>query len=235
MRAPLLSGSHRRRTGRDYTQKILALNPVAYWPLNERKGTAAISLVAAAQNGTYSNVLVGAATFLDGSPVPFFNGTDAICAIGSAAFNTAFRTLDTVGSFVQWIKVVNAAFWTEGAVRRSMLVRGGTDIIDVAKSAVNNSYSTSRLADSNIINPITTVDWFMLGAAWNGASIQYNLNGIQVAEDATPGVWATDLSAALTNIGGQSAGVTLFNGYIAHTAFFPTKLTEKQYSKLSII
>ena len=40
--------------GQTYSGRILATNPIAYWPLNETTGTAAVCPVNAAMNGTYN-------------------------------------------------------------------------------------------------------------------------------------------------------------------------------------
>ena len=100
-----------------YSQKILNLGPIAYWPLNDASGTAAVELVAG-MNGTYSGVDLAQAQ----APfvAPLFGDGD-FCNIYSAGLN-ALKAFFTEGTVSIWAKVSGAGVWSDGVARRIFAV-----------------------------------------------------------------------------------------------------------------
>jgi hypothetical protein len=76
--------------GQSYAQRVLALGPVAYWPLDDAAGSAAARELVVGTAATATDVTFGAAGIGDGKTAATFNGTSSSVNIYSAALNAAF-------------------------------------------------------------------------------------------------------------------------------------------------
>ena len=72
---------------------ILALNPIAYWKLDETSGTTAINYgtLGTAANGTYSGATLGQVAAPGGGLAPLFDGANDLLNIYSVALQGAFN------------------------------------------------------------------------------------------------------------------------------------------------
>jgi len=125
-----------------YHEKVLAMQPIAYWPLWEASGTVAKCLVNTAQNGTYSSDVstwpVGAGIG-DGNTAPQFDGANDYINVFSAAFSAVFP--GAVGSFAGWVRVANVGVWTDGTRRDStILFDDANNYIILRRAVANNTY-----------------------------------------------------------------------------------------------
>ncbi|GAI14148.1 unnamed protein product, partial [marine sediment metagenome] len=74
-----------------YDDKVLGMDPIAYWPLSETSGLVANCLVNPAQNGVYTGVTLGQPGIGDGNTAPYFDGTNDYVDVLTAAFIAAYN------------------------------------------------------------------------------------------------------------------------------------------------
>lgn len=105
-----------------YSALILSLGPIAYWPLNDASGTAAVNLVDTALNGAYTGVDLAQAQ----APfvAPLF-GTGDYCNIYTTGLNTVLNRSE--GSAVAWVKVAASGVWTDGADRKAFYIASASN------------------------------------------------------------------------------------------------------------
>lgn len=175
-----------------YSQRILSTVPIAYWKLNET-GVPGVAADSSGNgfNGAYiGGVTLNGLTFLDGSPVPTFNGTTGyvdMLSVGlAAAWNTARGTLlvwiyDTNPTaatlryglqFGQSDAAQNTAFYNSSGQHRNSIFKGGQ-------------------REGNI--PRVTDRWRSMLASWNTSG--------NICQTWTDGVLVTPSAGTLSGAG----------------------------------
>lgn len=228
-----------------YHQRVLAMDPFAYWMLDEKSGAVAYDLVsgrvAGAQNGAHTGVTLGADGIGDGRACPLYDGANDVTNIYSVTFRGAFD--GTEGTAAIWARVSAAGVWTDGsydwAVRLFVDVNNG---VDLYKTNVNNLFQASYKAGGttkarNITCNETT--WLHFVITWSASAdkvIAYK-NGVQEGATLTGlGVWAGNLIATATCLGASSTGPgSPWNGYLAHGAVWDRALSADEVADLAVI
>ena len=226
---------------RSYTNKVKALSPIAYWPQAESSGTIALDESGNGRDGAYTNVTLGAAGIGDGRTAATFNGTTSINNVYSASLAGAFS--GAAGSIACWIKLPDAAAWTNASVRRYINIQ-----VSAAHSLSIGKFGASRLDWQYIANSVTlnrskaalsSLAWLHMALTWSAANdrvIAY-YNGAQEGATLTGlGVWAGALSAAGVCVGASSTVPTqIAQADIAHAAVWATELSAAQVASLATL
>jgi hypothetical protein len=211
-----------------YHQRILELDPIAYWPLNEKQGNVAYDWAAenGARNGTHAGVTLGQPGIGDGFICPYFDGVNDWVDVQTAALAAAWN--GDIGSVIVWLRMFSAGVWTDGAIRYFALffVDGANYVLLHKSNAANqliNIYRAGGVSETFIENGVATIDWMQIVLTWDrtgsGNAIYYR-NGAQVgAAQAIGGVWAGAPTVSLYGSGSPPPGLVT-NGYIAHGAIF---------------
>ena len=192
-----------------YADRVLALSPIAYWPLWEASGTVAHCLVNPAQNGTYTGVTLADTTTPWGDNAPLFDGVNDKVDIFSAALAAAFD--GTSGSITAWFKVAELANWTDGSQNFIFNTEDApaAEYLRIYKNNNNNRFSYRYTAggggEGHDKNSITTIAWTNVGMTWSDANDQvcYFWNGEPEGTiDTGLNTWVTTITKAL--IGAQT-------------------------------
>lgn len=220
-----------------YAHRILALGPIAYWPLNDASGSAAINLVNTALNGTYTGVNLAQAQppFL----APYFDGANDLCNIYSAAINTAFNRSEL--SVAMWVKP--GFSWTDGISRRSLqfTTTANQDGLSIGKATANNTYALQCFM-GGVMKAVTlgSQSWsawkhVALTASKTADEVKAYMDGAQVGATqtglATPS--ANNLAATTCCIGSASTTpANVWSGWLAHLALWDRPLTPVEIANL---
>lgn len=227
-----------------YTQKVQALSPIAYWPLNETSGTTAVAVVGT--NGTYKRnvtTMTTATGIGDGNTAPVFTAGSDNINIYSAGLVAAFKA--ATGSIVTWSKVSGVAIWTDGVERKIIqLYADGSNRIDISKAAANNVVALTLIGGgtnkSVAAQPISDVGWMCWALTWDtsggGQLIAYK-NGSQSGTTQTGiGTLVGSFSNSFTWIGSTNAAAALgWDGNLAHIQIYDKVLTPAQILSLATI
>jgi len=232
------------RPGLEYWEKVVALGPIAYWPLWETAGATAHCLINPLQDGTYTGATLNNAVGPDGvNGAPFFDGANDYVDIGVAAFIAAFS--GPVGSLMCWGRVANAAVWTDGLLRYKVyLYCDANNRYFTRKQDVNNQIrglGAAGAGQASIDVAYTSADWFVTVDTWsdgnNADEFKYYLNGAQQgATSAALNNWAGALNGNLTQIGAATQVPTaVWHGWLAHCAVWDRVLTPAEVLELATI
>jgi hypothetical protein len=205
-----------------YTQKVQALGPIAYWPLNEPVGTTgAGSVLDASGHGrtaTPTNATFGVTGIGDGSTACSLAGTGGITA------NTIWMP-SAAGSLLLWL-----ACDMDSVTAFDLFsdIPGGSDYIFGVKDAVRritvfyrgNSVTTSLASNGN-----TGTAWRSLVMTWAvPGNLNLYINGTPVAPAAI-----TDVITAHKELSiGWQVGYGNLVGSLAHLAIFGYELSSAQ-------
>lgn len=219
-----------------YTDKVKALNPIAYWPLADVSGSVATDESGNGRNGTYSNVTLGVPGIGDGRTAARFNGTNAQVTIDVAGLLAAFPI--SAYTLSAWVQVAAVGVWTDGADRYPFSVRrDGNNHGYLVKAATNNKLNITTIAGATVsrVDPPnqTTTGWLHLAQTFDKAGnvMRAYLNGAQTGANQTGlGTWA---GQPLTVRIGSVAGANFWSGQIAHVAIFPL-LTPAQIATIGV-
>ena len=207
-----------------YADKVLGYSPIAYWPMNETSGTAAVCQVNTAQNGTYArdvSVMGTGDGIGDGNTAPLFDGTNDYVNIQTATLAGAFN--GDLGWYAGWLKMT-AGVWTDSTTRGVLTLEvDANNDIKIRRESTDNNVRFNR--EANNANETTLYGtggpytWCHFGMTWNqvGDDIQYYWAGSAVDDD--QGLQAFVGVLAVSVIGAVDAGGTNpFSGYLAHIA-----------------
>lgn len=237
MRQPLASSGG---IGAYYT-KVLALSPIAYWPLGDKIGSVAEDISGNGFDGAYISVTLGQSGIGDGRTCPLFNGSGSFVNIYSTGFRDAFDGDE--GTSIIWAKLFNAGAWGGGAKRVITLEADGTNRVTIRKSSSANQLDLFQVAggSAKVISKtsISELGWMALGITWSktGDKVIAYYNGTQEGSTLTGlGSWVGTLVSTKTIIG---AGITtptlLWYGYLAHCAIWDTPLAPAALADLAIV
>jgi hypothetical protein len=223
-----------------YSDKVMALAPIAYWPLWEASGSTAYDISGNGLDGSYTGVTLGQAGIGDGKSAPRFDGSTSFVDVYSAGLNTAFS--GALGSISVWMKVFNAAVWTDGTAGYVLhIYADGNNRIRIIEDDTNDQLYDEYKADGTAegdVESISLTSWIHLGLTWNksGNEVSFYYNGVQTGPDTIAGTWAGNLDTNLCCIGAYQNNATLpFNGWLARCAIFDTALTSTQVADLATL
>lgn len=220
-----------------YLDKILAMGPLALWPLSETAGAVAAELING-WNGIYNGpTLANDPGIGDGSPAPLFDGINDRVNL-PASFWAAFPTAE--GSVFSWCKVPAAA-WVDGATRRAFSTyTDANNYVTLEKTGGINFFRGYYVAGGAIKGKLQATGgnlaWFCFGLTWskiadevrgyyNGVEIGVALNGL--------GVWAGAIVEAY--IGCRWGLTNFFSGWLKYPTVWNRPLTATEMSALAVV
>lgn len=207
-----------------YNTKLLnIINWNALWPLAETSGTNAADIAGGGYDGTSTNVTWNNSTFLDGTPAPLFVPASASrIATYNATLAAAINKQE--GTFACWVQMRNAGVWSDGIARWLYDLRSdGNNRIGANKSTAANTLQYRHFGSSTFRQPnvtVSTTDWFHLAFTFDGAATIAYVNGVAVATQAAPGVFAGAVLNTSMVIGAlTTAGDSPHDGSIRYLGF----------------
>lgn len=225
-------------TSMAYTNKVLATNPIAYWPMAESSGSVAIDATGNGRNGAYTAVTLGVQGIGDGRTAASYNGTASFNNIYSASLAAAFSGAEgTIAVWLQYNGTIN-----DGVTRRifQLLVDNNNriqfnKITDGRYGFTYAAGGTNKTIASGLITSAYTY-WVLTWSASGDAAKAY-VNGVQFGATQTGlGIWAGALSSTQTILmAGSTAPIELTNGFIAHAAVWSTALSGAQIASLAAV
>lgn len=227
-----------------YMRRVLATNPVAYWPLNERVGSVTYDISGNGHHGAPTKVGQGYPGIGDGQPAYYFDGASAFVNIYSAGFAAAFD--GTEGTLLTWGRVSNAGVWTDGLHHQFVRLRTDTsNLVLMRILSTGNAlqwYANFGGVNSRMDKSISTLDWVCMGLTWSvstGASGEFRAyyNGAQEGATRTGlGTWAGALNLSYCALGASFAGTTeLMFGWLAHGAYWNRPLSPTEMAALGTV
>jgi hypothetical protein len=206
-----------------YEQTVVGDAPGGYWRLNETSGSTAVKTAGGANNGTYTNVTLGAAGLLTGvgNTAASFSGNSSRVQIAS---NSAVSPSTRV-SVEAWIKP-------------TALPTNSNDYSIVAKAqSYGLQFNGSRLEfwiqQSNrtrtLVAPAGAVavgGTYHIVGVFDGATQRIYVNGAEVAVRTQSGTIRTTNNALF--IGSYNGSSEFFRGTIDEVAVYSTALTASQ-------
>lgn len=242
----MLRGTRRallQRRGGGYSDEVLGMGPIAYWPLWEAAGGVAECLVDSAQNGAYTGVTLGQDGIGDGKTCPLFDGANDVVNIYGAAFAAAFDGAE--GSIILWLKVFDVGVWTDGTTRFScqLMVDNGNRIFLFSRIGNNNLQqfyeAGGSASQTETSGGHTETTWIPIALTWSKAAneVRHYINGVQYGPTGTsPNVWVGNLDPTTTAIGARGAsGSNSWHGYLAHCAIWDRPITPSEVAQLAVV
>ena len=233
----------KRRATTTYTQRVIALSPIAYWPLAESSGSVAVDASGNARNGAYTSVTLGAEGIGDGRTAATFTNNTSYADVYTASLAGAFN--GDLGTLAAWAKVSAAGVWTDGAQHYILaFVADGSNYVLIRKNSTTNqiTYQRSAGGTQSTVQDTTgagTLAWFHVAVTWNrgGNEFRAYLNGAQVGTtQAASAAFVGSLAAATTLIGGVNKTPTLtWSGTLAHAAVWTSALSAADVAALATL
>lgn len=230
------------RRAQAYSDKLLALAPVTYWPLWEASGSTAHDISGNNCHAAYSaGITLGHPGIGDGNTCAYFNGTTSYVNLYSTLFNSLLNR--QAGTFMLWAKVAAASFWSDGADHFFWMIYSNESVkyfMANKYSSTNNNirfkYHPATTTESN--KSTTSIDWMHLALSWNIPSSRWRVyyNGAKTFDDGgTVGPIGSGLDPGRCLIGASAFNLGCFYGYMAHAALFDVELTPEQVLSLSSV
>jgi hypothetical protein len=217
----------------DYSDRVLATNPIAFYRLNDTVLPTTVDSTTNGFDSVYLNSPVLASVVgPDGVLVPSFNGTTHNINLSASGLLGTFDP--TNFSINIWIKVNN---WTDGAFREVLVIRrNASNQIRLRKLDTNNTFEVSYEAGG--INKVVTKagltsnDWIMVTLTVNTGADEMIVSFDGVAEPTVNGlgVWAGVASSAY--IGSFLNVANWWTNSLALAAFWNIVLTPAQVTAL---
>lgn len=226
-----------------YTNKVIALAPIAYWPLADASGATATDESGNGRNGTYTSVTLGATGIGDGrTAATFVAASSSLVNVYTAGLAGAFNGAE--GTMAAWAQVSGSGVWTDGSVRRVMILQASaTNVIRIGRIGSNNVITIQYVANnvSKSVNHTASgqTTWLHFAITWSASNnrMRAYVNGAQTGANQTGlGVWAGSLASTGAVLGTDSTTPAfLWSGNIAHAAVFASELTPAQILSLATV
>jgi len=230
-------------SAQSYAKKVLATNPIRYWPLWDTAGAAATELVVG-DNGTYVGPTLGGGVAPDGSPCPLFDGINDLVDIWSAALAAAFN--GAAGTVAIWAQVFNAGTWADAAFRHSMAV--AADGNNESRMLKTNAANTPeyRYVAAGVIETVNQASasliWMHHAITWSGPLLANEMrgyyNGVQAGlTQVALGGWVGVPAATWCNIGARRSApwVAGWHGYLSHAIIYDRALAPAEVLSLATV
>lgn len=235
---PVLFGLPQKATNLAYTNKVLALSPIAYWPMAEASGSVALDASGNGRTGAYTAVTLGQAGIGDGRTAASFNGTTSFLNIYSASLAAAFSA--TAGTMALWLKYNGTV--NDGVTRRVMQLRVDANNRIFFAKITDGRYGFDYIAGgttSAVTTGALTSNYTHWALTWDKGADQVKayVNGVQLGTTQTGlGIFAGSLSATeCTVMAGNTTPIELTNGVGAHAALWTTALSGAQIATLAVV
>jgi len=223
-----------------YSQKILSLSPILYYPMLESSGTTAENLGSVASgDGTYSGItLASAAGPMTSELAPLADGTNDHLDMYSANFNTAFD--GNTGSLSFWFQMSAAGVWEDSTQRQFIkLFVDASNGISVGRTTTNNQIEFiheggGTVKTTDVTSLAGSTAWHHMAFTWGSGSATAYVDGSAETALTSLGTYAGSLSATRTTAFATStvpAQVT--SGYMQHIAIFDAKLAQADITLLA--
>ncbi len=228
-----------------YREKVLSTGPIAYWMQAESSGSVSIDDVnSPAQDGAYTGVTLGQPGIGDGRTSPFYDSANDFNNVFSASLQGAFNPSE--GTLMCWIRVFNAAIWTDGLRHYACLfgADGATNVAYIRKSTANNTIDFVYAANGTveIVSPagITSTDFIQAAITWSVAAdeVRAYLDGAQVGVTQNGlGVWVGAFNAVRAVFGSTagSGAFTPWGGNLAHGIPWDRPLAPAEVARLAVV
>lgn len=225
-----------------YTNKVVALSPIAYWPMAESSGSTALDASGNARNGAYTGVTLGQPGIGDGRTAAGFDGATSFNNIFSASLAGAFS--GAAGTLALWAQVSGAGVWSDGTQRRFVRLNvDASNYVLIYRTAINNQiaceYSAGGTIKTRTISSISSTGWIHIAITWSASNDQViaYLNGAQQGATLTGlGVFAGSLVSGSTVVGATTTVPALvWSGNLAHAAIFSSALSAAQVLSLATV
>lgn len=225
-----------------YYRRILALNPVAYWPLNEASGST-MTDIRNGYNGTYTNVTLGQPGIGDGLTAASFNGSSSYAQITGANL-TALAAAFNKDEFtvMAWLRVANAGVWSDGIQRRIVYFGFSTDEANnhfyLRKNTTANQVRGGRAGATHRAIDYTTAGptgWFHLAlrSSLAESAVRLYYDGIEVG---TPGTGLTAIAGSIAKAHFAMTDAAFYwSGYLAHIALFNRPLATAEIARAATL
>jgi hypothetical protein len=231
----------RRSFRAPYDQRVLALNPIAYWKLDDTSGSQATDYSGNGYHGAYSGATLAGDTFLNGDAAPSFDGVNDFVNVYSAGFAGAFDGNE--GTVVAWAKVANAGTWADGVLRFVSYFRadGGSSQIQISKFPASDLLFIERLPSGipayAFFNTSST-DFIPIAITWSKLldETRHFASGSQQGATSTGiGTWSESLEPNFAMLGAyrSDVGNASWHGAIAHVSVFDYALSPAQVADIS--
>lgn len=226
--------------GKTYAQRILALSPYAYWPLDDAAGaTAAREVVNGWTTTDCDNVTFGVEGIGGGQTAARIGEAGGDGFRASAAAMTATFPADE-GTFMVWIKL-SAAVWIDGK-SHSLLTCTSTDATAnfyIEKRTGNNTMRYHRRGGNATVAQEFTesrTNWMLFAQTWSvsGNALKGYINGVQVGTTQTNVLaWGAAVLNGIWLLRNDSGGG--LGGDAAHVALFSRALTTDELLGLATL
>ena len=230
----------------NYKDKVKSIRPeslIAYYPLDEERGTAIGDHSLQANHGTATSVILADDTGPDGLPAPRFDGTNSYINIYSSALDTDFS--ETTGSASVWVRVLNSA-QLENTTRRGILALGAdtSNIVYIERTTTANTFRIAYIGGgtTDSVSPTFYKDgsyeipWVHLGVTWDVTNneLKAYVNGVQSGTtQASLGTWSGALASTLCTIGAiNTTPASGWSGWIKHVAIWNAELSADDMLRL---
>lgn len=226
-----------------YHQRLLALNPIACWLLDEREGTIAWDRSRNGRHGAHANVTLWGAGVGDQRPACSYDGMLAYTDVYSAGLAGAFDGQE--GSLLIWAQVPDDGAWTDGTEHRIItLTVDQANYLYLTKSAVNRQlvweYSAGGVAQQVLRAANDSLAFMSLGLTWSRSqdTVRAFYNGQQEGADQNGlGVWAGALLPVGCVIGADLIAPwtwVLWTGYLARAVLYDRAFSVAEMEQLHI-
>lgn len=216
-----------------YLQRVQALSPIAYWPLNEAAGTSGAGSVLDAsgngRTGTPTTITFGGMGIGDGQTAAQFTAAGSLIDVYGSSLAAAFSAAD--GSILLWNNV-DTAVWASSTPFTLIEIGQDTsnriDVLHVAANALRCRFRAGGTLHSPTDKTISAGGWFHVGVTWSKSNnrIRWYVGGAQVGSDtAYSGTWSGALAATWCRIGNDASGAGGSIGYQQHVSIFTSELS----------
>jgi lysophospholipase L1-like esterase len=225
-----------------YKQKVLdqfATNMIAYWPMDETTGAAAVDSSGNSRNAAYTGVTLANADFVSDGKAPYLDGATSYISFYSASLATAFNGAE--GTLAGWFKIA-AAEWVDNTNKQLFAIY----INDNNRIIVYKGSSNTRIPANYVAGGVNKsvqwlpllgpTSWFHYAMTWSksGEIVKSYINGHCVAQATTLGDWAGSPGTNQTLIGAFNKTPTYpFLGYAAHSGLWSAALTGDQLKTMA--
>jgi hypothetical protein len=213
-----------------YQQSLLSLNPIAYWPLNETKGTIAHDLIGndnGAYIGGFTLAQAGPTNAIFGSPSQsaLFNGTSGYVDIPEGPFNITGAL-----SVMAWVDVLTVPGFA------GLFGHGDPSWRMSINSSGEPSASDGSAPDATAPSSIVDGNWHLVAYTCAGIPGINNgllyVDGLLVASDSVTSPLLGDNLDVWIGGSPDYGAARLLNAKIAHAAIFTEALTAAQVQDL---
>jgi lysophospholipase L1-like esterase len=222
-----------------YWQKISRLfgsSLIAYWPLWENNGNAAIDISGNNRNGIYATPLILSNTYSPGNKyAPLFTNGGKV-NLNYASLQTIFPF--TEGTLSMWYKVSSSSIYTDSTTHvLAQFLTNSSNRVILRKSSTNNRIDTYYIANAASLNiPILlqySDDWQLLTATWSlsGDAFSVYLNGKLVETKTGLGTWqgtSLDSGSQFLCASASSDTTTAWSGNISDCLILNRSITSTE-------